>query len=145
MCGVVSTQSLFEILSSIRDLYRRGWRTNSYTPVDGNTNVLFRVGKYQHLLVIFIMAIGVLCQVGGLSSVTTFLVIAYNEGQKSSITGTILAVPCLVVLSMAWSRFMQKFTFLPSTDSIQRAERVLGHQQSNVTAKWKASKFMKTL
>lgn len=138
MCGVYSTQSLFETFASAYHLYKRG--RNNYVPIE-ISNSLYRVGRCRHCLVVFMMFIGLFCQGAGLCSVTIFLVIAYNEGDRSRIMGSVLAVPCLVVLSLAWSGLLQKSTYLPSQHSIDNANKQSKHCGNDVTARWKASKY----
>ena len=145
MCGVFSTQSLFQAVTNVYYYCKRGNR--DYSPI-GHANLILQYGKRHHCFVSFIMTCGLLCQILGLLSVMTFLLKAYLDVGHNRILGLALVIPSLLMLSFSWSRLMQKFTFIPSQTSIQKAlnrkrSHIL-HQDYNemtITARWKTSKI----
>ena len=148
MCGVFSTESLFQAVTNVYYYCKHGNR--DYSPI-GHANLILQYGKHHHCFVNFIMICGVLCQVLGLLSVMTFLLKAYLDVGHNRILGLALVIPCLLILSFTWSSLMQKFTFIPSQKSIQKAlnrkrARKLyleDYNEMTITARWKTSKIFR--
>ena len=146
MCGVFSTQSLFQAVTNVYYYCKRG--NKDYSPI-GHANLILQYGKRHHFFVNFIMICGLLCQILGLLCVMTFSLKAYLDVGHNRILGLALVIPCLLMLSFSWSSLMQKFTFNPSQSSIQKAlnrkrTHILRQEDYNeitITARWKTSKI----
>lgn len=146
MCGVYSTQSLVETVYGIYYMFckTRGNRDN-YASIDDGAAVI-HIGKSipHRCLIVTLLLIGFLCQASGIGSVSFFLVKAYTDS-KAQILGLVLAVPCLIGLSLTWSGRMQKKTFVPNQKSIDKAKVVMmknREKELNTIARWKASKII---
>ena len=147
MCGVFSTQSLFQAVTNVYYYCKHGNR--DYSPIGGHANLILQYGKCHHCFVNFIMICGLLCQIIGLVCVIGFLVkAAYVIPGHNRIMGLVFLIPCLLVLSFSWSSLMQKLTFTPSQASLQQALEKKRSYKSHrndynetiITARWKSSK-----
>ena len=147
MCGVFSTQSLFQTFINVYYYCKRG--SKDYSPI-GHNNVMIQHEKscYRHF-VTFISICSLFCQIFGLVCVIGFLAkAAYQIPGHNRILGLAFVIPCLLMLSFSWSSLIQKWTFTPSQTSLQQAlERKRSYKShrndyhdTTITTRWKSSK-----
>ena len=141
MCGVVSIHSIIQAIIYIYYYFSSNGQENKFSLI-GSNKVVLKFGKCHHIFVNFISICAIICQILGLLCMTVFLIKAYESAKLNKILGPVLAIPCLLILSLTWSSLIQKLTYFPNLKSMQ-SEMRRNHENrdgTSITARWKASK-----